>query len=265
MNVIEIPIEKIEIGPSQSRVRQIETDIDELATNIDKIGLLEPIVVFERDGQYELLTGQRRLLAVQSLGWTKIPAVIRDRPKNEAMAKAISLAENFVRRELNSKDLLEACTQLYRFYGSIKAVSEETGLKYSKVAEYVKFDRLVKPLKEAVESAQVKMDVALKAQNAATAPDGTIDEDKAVKFAAAMKTMGGSQRRTLVKASENDPTKSADEIIEGARKPPQQVKMNVTLLQNTAQSLDQFAKDEDSTREEAAVDLIVSGLEQKGY
>jgi len=112
--VRDIPIEKIVVGPSQSRVRQIEEDIDELAASIRKLGLLEPVVVYLLAGdKFELLTGQRRLLAAKSLGWEEIPAMIMERPPNEAFAKAVSLTENLVRRPLSTKDLIDACTTLY--------------------------------------------------------------------------------------------------------------------------------------------------------
>lgn len=264
--VEDIQIEKIVIGPSQSRVRQIEKDIDELASSIEKIGLLEPVVVHPTgDGKYELLTGQRRFLAVQRLGWKTIPAVILKKPTSEAFAKAISLTENFVRAALPYQDLVDACTVLHRHYGSLKVVAEETGLPYQKVREYVKADRLIEPLRKLASDKKIEWPLALKAQDAATAPDGSIDEAKALKFAESLKTMAGPYRKNLLDLAEMDPAKSAEEIIEEARKPPRQVTFRVTLLQDSAESLDRLAKDENLTPEETAADLIVSGLKNKGY
>ncbi len=262
----DLDVEKIVTGPSQSRVRHIEEDIDDLAASIEKIGLLEPVVVYQRpDLTYELLTGQRRFLAVQKLGWAKIPAVVLDKPKHDAEAKAISLTENFVRKPLVTQDLVEACTQLYKFYGSLKAVAEETGLPYNKVREYVKYDRVIPKLKQLVDDGKIDWSLALKAQDAATTSAGDVDDEKALKFANTLKTMTGAHRKALEKIAVSEPAKSADEIIEAARKPPQQETIRVTLLQGTAQSLQKLANDEKISREEAAADLIIAGLQDKGY
>lgn len=266
MTVEEIEIGKIVMGPSQSRVRQIEKNVDELAESIQRIGLLEPVVVHPTDGgNYELLTGQRRFLAVQRLGWKNIPAVVLRKPTTEAMAKAISLTENFVRESLPYQDLVDSCTALYKHYGSLKVVAEETGLPYRKVQEYVKADRLIEPLRKLAEEKKIEWQLALKAQDAATSSDGTVDEAKALKFAESLKTMAGPYRKNLLDLAESDPSKSAEEVIEEARKPPRQVSLRVTLLQDSAEALDRFAKDEKATPEEAAVDLIISGLKNKGY
>ncbi|MGA2336064.1 MAG: ParB/RepB/Spo0J family partition protein [Terriglobales bacterium] len=264
--VKDIPMDKIVIGPSQARVRQIDEDIDELATSMEKLGLLEPVVVYPTgDGSFELLTGQRRFLAAQKLNWKEIAATVVKKPENEAVAKAISLTENFVRKPLPVRDMIDACTALFKHYGSMKAVAEETGLPYHKVREYVKFDRLAPTLRKMVEENKIDMPIALKAQNAAEKQDGTLDEEKAVKFAETLKTMTGAHRKNLETLAEATPEKSADEIIEEARKPPQQETLRISLLQPAVQSLSKFASDEKTSKEDAAADLIVSGLKDKGY
>lgn len=266
MDIKEIAVEVIGVGPSQSRHRLLEEDIDVLATSMEKIGLLEPVVVHEvGDGRYELLTGQRRLLAAKSLGWEKIPAVIIESPPNPALAKAISLTENFVRTPLAYNDLVDACTALFNHYGSMKAVAEETGLPYHKVREYVKADRLIPLLRELVDKKKVVWPLALKAQDAATRPDGTIDEDRAARFSEVMKTLAGNQRKNLTTMAQSDPTKNADEIIEAARKPPREIRLKLILLQQDAHALDNFARDENTPAEDAAANLVVSGLREKGY
>jgi ParB family chromosome partitioning protein len=264
--VKEIPLSKIETGKSQARTRRLEENIDELAESINRVGLLEPVVVYELDGgKYELLTGQRRVLAVTKLGWEKIEAKIVERPANPAFAKAISLTENFVRNDLPTADLIDACTALYRHYGSIDIVAQETGLSKRRIREYVKSERLIPELKKMLEDQKIELPVALKAQDAATSLDGSVDEPKALQYAATMKSMAPTQRKTLVAAAEADPEKTAEEVIEEARRPPKQVRMTVTLLQETATALDKFAAEEKTSREDAAIDLIDSGLKEKGY
>jgi ParB family chromosome partitioning protein len=264
--VQDILMEKIVIGPSQARVRKVEEDLDELAASMEKVGLLEPVVVYKlEDDTYELLTGQRRFLAAQKLEWKSIPATVVKKPAHEALAKAISLTENFVRKPLPERDLIEACTGLYKFYGTIPAVAEETGLPARKVREYVKYDRVAPILRKLVDDGKLDINLALKAQNAAEKSDGSLDEEKAVKFAETLKSMTGAHRKNLETIAESTPDKSADEIIEEARKPPQQETVKVSLLQPAVQSLTKFASDAKTTKEEAAADLIVEGLKDKGY
>jgi ParB/RepB/Spo0J family partition protein len=92
----EIPLENLTIGASQARVRKVNKGIGELAQSIKDLGLLVPIFVAPAGaaGKYEIITGRRRFLAVQALGWTKIPACVLDQKPSEDVAKAIALTES---------------------------------------------------------------------------------------------------------------------------------------------------------------------------
>src|SRR5688572_12372969 len=96
--VRDIPLGDLVIGKGQVRVKNVGTEIDELAESIRVMGLLEPIVVCESEkhGKYEILTGQRRFLAVKQLKLPKISAAILDEKVDEDTAKAISLTENMM-------------------------------------------------------------------------------------------------------------------------------------------------------------------------
>ncbi len=266
MTVEEIEVERIRIGPSQARSRGIEDNTDELAESIEKLGLLQPIVVFRRDEEYELLTGQRRLIAVRKLGWKRILANIVDPPGNPAMAKALSLTENFMRKELQTKDLTDACTELYHHYGTMKAVSEELGLPYSRVRKYVKFARLEEDLQKIVEDGKVSLDTALKAQDAATLEDGTVDLDKALMFVGVMGKMTGTQQKELVKTAQDQPAKSAEEVIKEASKPPREMALKIVFLTETLERLDKYSEDTSlDSREEAVTEIVSETLDEKGY
>ena len=121
IEIKEIPLDALVIGKGQVRVRDVGKGIDELASSIKKLGLLQPIVVCDSDepGKYEILTGQRRFLAHKELHKDTITACILDEKVDEAEAKILSVTENLVRRDPNSKDYIDACTWLYRKYGSI--------------------------------------------------------------------------------------------------------------------------------------------------
>lgn len=261
----DIPLDKLEIGPNQARTRGVEKNIDDLARSIKAVGLLEPIVVAPLgDDRYEIITGQRRFLACQRLGFEKVPAgILEIRPAGK-FAKAISLTENMVRENMPTKDYIDACTELYRQYGSIKSVCEELGLPRAKVTEYVKFDQLVPSLKSRVEKG-MDMKVALRAQKAATDEEGNINEEAALALADEMKGMSGVQQKQLEKLAAQQSNAPVEEIIEAGRRQPRVKQLVVTISEELDQALDDYAGDEETNRDDAAISLIEAGLTDRGY
>jgi ParB family chromosome partitioning protein len=254
------------VGKAQVRVRDVGKEIDELAASIAKIGQLEPIVVCpaKEKGKFEILTGQRRFLAHKQLKKDKIMACILDREVDETEAKVISVTENLVRRDLNRKDLIDACTALYRKYGSIKDVADETGLPYPKVALFVKYDRLAPELKKLVDSSEVDLQVALRAQDAASV-SGKFKPEEAVVLAKELSQMSGAQQKRIVKNREEDPDADITDVIEAAKTGEKITQIVVTIGGALHQSLKQYAKDEDTTVDDAAGSLIEEALSGKGY
>lgn len=264
--VRKIPLNKLKIGMGQVRLRNIDKEIDELTNSIRKVGLLEPIVVceHENEGMYEIITGQRRFLAYQRLGESTILAGVLDKRVDETTAKVLSVTENLVRRDLDSIDLIEVCTYLYKRYGSIKAVIEETGLPNSKVYDYVKYDQLSDELKELVDKNKVKLQAALRAQKAATV-SGETNNNEAVELAIEMNPMSGAQQSKIIKDREKNPLLSVDELIENAKSGGRITQISVTLSSQTHQSLSSFANSEGTNIDDAARILIQDGLDSKGY
>jgi len=261
--VTDVPLRDLVIGKGQVRTKDVAKDIDTLAESIQVLGLLEPIVVCESDkpGKYEILTGQRRFLAHKQLKKTHILAAILDRRVDESTAKAISVTENLVRRDLSPRELIDACTSLFKKYGSIKLVSEATGLKYDLVSKYVKYDRLVPQLKKMVESG-LDVKVALRAQDAASVT-GEVDAAEAVKLAKEMSSMSGVQQRKLVQEIQANPEAAVDEAIEAAKTGGKITQIVVSLTAAVHKSLQRFADDEQTTQDDAAALLIEEGLSSR--
>jgi ParB family chromosome partitioning protein len=215
------------------------------------------------EGKYEIITGQRRFLAHRELNLPSIMATVIDHRISETDAKVFSLTENLVRRDLNQRDLIDACTFLFKRYGSVSAVVEETGLPRGKVQQYVKYDRLAPLLKKLVDAGDIKMDLALKVQDAASAA-GSFNESEAQKLVQEMRPMTDPQRRQIVKEKIADPTTSVDDVIEAAKSGRiYQTIINLGPVEH--RGLQEFAKSEGATQDNAAVDLIREGLSSKGY
>ncbi len=98
--ISEIPIEKIKASPFQPRQAFDPGKLAELAESIKERGVIQPVVVRPVDDTYELIVGERRLRAVQRLGWTTIPAVFLESADNETVME-LALIENLQREDLN--------------------------------------------------------------------------------------------------------------------------------------------------------------------
>ena len=204
--VRELKLDDLTLSRGQVRTKVSGDGIDELAESIRVLGLLEPIVVMpsSKPGKFEILTGQRRFLAHRMLQKKTIVAIVRTDPIDENLAKGISVTENVMRLDLTTRELIDACTSMYKKYGTIKDVCETTGLPKDKVGLYVKYDRLVPQLRQLVDNGEVKLDTALRAQDAASV-SGTTKEEEAVTFAKAMEGMSGVQRYEDPQGSESGP------------------------------------------------------------
>ncbi len=259
--VREIPLQNLTIGKAQARTRNVNKEIDELAASIQKVGLLEPIVVCESDleGKYEIVTGQRRFMAHVHLETETILAAILDESVDELTAKVLSVTENLVRLDLNSSDLIDVCTWLYKHYGSIKAVVEQTGLSYPKVSQYVKYDQLVPQLQVLVDDSSVPLPTALRAQQAASS-SGDINIEEAVMFAKEMAPMSGAQQKKILDERKKDPTTPADDVIETAKTGGRITQLVVTLTSEVHTALGQYAQSEGTNSDDAAGRLIQDGL-----
>jgi len=262
----ELPIDKLTIGKGQVRVTHPEKDLDDLMSSIQKHGLLSPIVVAEETaGKYEILTGQRRFLACQRLGKKTILSAILDGHVSEEEAKIISLTENLIRDDPIDADYIDACTALYKRYGSVQEVAERMGIKPARVSEYLKYDALPAPLQKMVDEREIPLKTALRANKAAMTESGTVDMDQAVKFAKELKPMTGTQQEKVVKTAKNLKGQPFEKKIEAGRKQAQVTQILVTLGEEIHASLQQYADDEGTTQDDAAAGLIEAALNSKGY
>lgn len=73
--------------------------MDELVESIKRYGIIQPLVVTEKDGGYELIAGERRLRSSKIIGLEKVPVIIRDASSQEKLE--VALIENLQREDLN--------------------------------------------------------------------------------------------------------------------------------------------------------------------
>ena len=94
-----IPIEKIQPNRNQPRKTFSEEELTELKNSIESKGLLQPIIVREKGGYYEIVAGERRWRAAQLAQLHEIPALIKELTDIEVLE--IAIIENIQRSNLN--------------------------------------------------------------------------------------------------------------------------------------------------------------------
>lgn len=112
--VREIPVESIFPNPFQPRTHFDENALDELSRSIQKHGLLQPIIVIEKDEGYMLLAGERRLRATKRAGHETIKAIVADIASENL--RELALIENIQREDLNPIELATAYQELIEEY-----------------------------------------------------------------------------------------------------------------------------------------------------
>ena len=126
----ELRMDQVVPNPKQPRREFAETELMELQLSLQTSGLLQPIAVRPRgDGKFELIAGERRFRAASRLGWTTIPAVVRDVSDEQSLS--LALVENLQREDLNPIEEAEGYRQLIN----------EFGLAHQQVAQAVGKDR----------------------------------------------------------------------------------------------------------------------------
>ncbi len=141
-------VEVARIRPNPSQPRQIFDDesLGELAASIAERGVLQPIIVREVEGGFELVAGERRWRAAQKAQLHEIPAIIRD--FDEESSAEVALIENIQREDLNAIEEAEAYRQLIERYGhSQEVIGKLVGKSRSHIANLLRLLELPEPVR----------------------------------------------------------------------------------------------------------------------
>ena len=127
----EIKVKISQVGPNKDQPRkQFDEDaLMELSDSIKQFGIIQPLVVQEKNGFYEIIAGERRWRAAKMAGLKEVPVIIKNYTDLEIVE--ISLIENIQRENLNPIE--EAL--------AYKRLLEEFHLKQDEVAERVSKSR----------------------------------------------------------------------------------------------------------------------------
>jgi ParB family chromosome partitioning protein len=145
-----VEIASIQRNPHQPRQAFSEESINELAESIKQKGILQPLLVREVDGGYQLIAGERRYRAAQQLGLEHVPVTIREADDGEVLEMA--LIENIQREDLNPLEEARAYRRLIdEFHHTQEEVATRVGKDRSTVANMLRLLQLPDAIKRDIE------------------------------------------------------------------------------------------------------------------
>jgi len=148
-----ISIDKIDPSPHQARTEL--GDIEELMASIKEKGILQPIIVREKDGRYEIIAGERRCVAAKNVGLKDVPCIEMNVSDNEAME--IALIENLQRKDLGVFEEADGLNALVDMYGySHKEISEKIGKARSTITEIISISKIPREIRNMCEEFSIK-------------------------------------------------------------------------------------------------------------
>jgi ParB family chromosome partitioning protein len=152
---MELAVDQIDRNPFQTRSHFNEAAMEELTASIAATGVVQPIVVRPvADGRFQLIAGERRLLASRKAGKETIPAVVRLASDEQAME--MTIVENLQRADLNPMEQARAFDRLGReFQMTQEQMAKRTGKDRASVANFLRLLRLPTEIQGKVEAGQL--------------------------------------------------------------------------------------------------------------
>ena len=155
-HMAEIAISEIIPNPTQPRTQFDDEALQELASSIRQLGVIQPITV-KRDGtRYIIISGERRWRASQMVGLETLPAYIRE--ADDENLHAMALVENIQRQDLNAIEIALGMQRLIEECGlTQEAMAEKVGKKRSTVSNYMRLLNLPDQVQLALKEGLITM------------------------------------------------------------------------------------------------------------
>lgn len=155
--VQRIPLAQIRPNPFQPRREFKPGELADLEASLKASGLLQPVTVrrIGRDA-YELIAGERRFRASTNIGWTEIPAIVRD--VDDRTMLTLALVENLQRADLNCVEEALGYQRLIDEFGlTQQQVADAVGKDRSTVANFIRLLGLPQPVLDLVQQGMLTM------------------------------------------------------------------------------------------------------------
>jgi len=255
----EIPIKQIQVWKEAQARKLNKEGISELAKSIKTEGLQHPPMVQKEGKLYLLMSGQRRLAALKRLGAKKIPVLVLTRKTEYEIpdAKAASVIENIHRKNMNVKDMANACAFLAEKVGKSKA-AQSLGLSMSTFKKYHGFAGVPDKLKQLVPRI-LSRDSATKLHQIIT------DVSKAVKIAHQISKLEPQTKKRYLKVLSRNPNLSHKKIMKKARSMTLQQIVSLRLSKRKTRGLGVQSRRKDIPPNDLANKIVSDWLAKRGY
>ncbi len=155
-DVLHIKVSEIRNNSLQPRINYDEEKIAELIQSIKEKGVLQPILVRQKDQGYEIIAGERRLRAARALKLEKVPVIIKN--VNDQEALVLALVENIQREELNPIEEAQAFSRLINEFSFTQdSVAQSVGKDRSTISNLVRLLKLPEDIQKSVFDGKLSM------------------------------------------------------------------------------------------------------------
>ena len=151
-----VRLDLIRANPKQPRRSFHEDELAELAQTIEKVGLMQPIVVRPAGQGFEIISGERRWRAAQRVGLQEVPVVVRDASEREVLT--LALIENLQRSNLNPIEEADGYARLQAEHGlTQEQIAEAVGKDRATVANLLRLLKLAPQVQQWVRDGALSM------------------------------------------------------------------------------------------------------------
>ena len=220
-HVVWISPSDVKIGDFRIRTSMDSEKLEDLKRSMSRRQLLAPIVVRKRRDGYELIAGERRLIASRELGLTEIPAIVREIADEDSVLVEMGI-ENIQREDLSFYERGRWVAKMKEKGWTITSLAQETGINHSQLSDWLGFYKESERIKEISSLRDEEFEPnKLPLKGLLEVKRAPISEEKKTEIAITASklpeppTVGEIQRATRI--IEQEPETSAKEAIERAR------------------------------------------------
>ena len=177
---------------------------------------------------------------------------------------ALSATENVIRLDMTRKDLIDTCMRLFKRYGTIKDVAEETKIPWAICRKYIRYDALPSELKEKVDANEIKVDLAMKIQDVAS-ESGTYNAKAGEELVDTLKTVDNSLQRKILELKKSHPEIDLQTLVQEAEKPDLSLKITLIVGEALARPLKKYSDAQEVDEKAAVLEFIEESLKRHGY
>ncbi len=154
--IANISLDKIKVNKYQPREDFDKEALKELSASIKEKGFIQPVLVRAKQGEYELIAGERRFMAAKMLNLKEVPAIIKD--VSDVDSLELSIIENVQREDLNPIDQARAYKRLLgEFNMTQENIADTIGKNRATVANMLRLLNLPQKIQQYVSRGTISM------------------------------------------------------------------------------------------------------------